>query len=44
MQTTLIGSFVARDIVSELATSALPGAPVVREADRRPLKRLLHRA
>jgi hypothetical protein len=42
MQSTVIGAVIARDVQTELVTSALPNAPV-REAERPPWPRLRRR-
>jgi hypothetical protein len=38
-----LGTYLASVVVSDLATSALPGAPVRRQAERRPARRLRRR-
>ena len=43
MFSSQLGTHIASTMVSDLATSALPGAPVRRQADRRPAKRLRRR-
>jgi hypothetical protein len=43
MHLDLLGTHIARIVALDVATSALPGAPVLREDGRGPVKRLLRR-
>jgi hypothetical protein len=43
MHLDLLGTHIARLVALDVATSALPDAPVLRQNDRGPVKRLLRR-
>lgn len=44
MYSSQLGTHVASLVASDLATSALPGAPVRRDAEPRPARRLRRRS